>query len=216
MTAKASVLILLATMACSQSATMLIDGSTLNGGFETNTGTTHAEMSAWFNNPGPQSTAVRSGNAGQLANFGSYGAIVSLASNPTVNTGHSITVGDVFTAEFYLRDNTAGGNPVISWDLFYFGNENEIGFDEETSTDRVVVFSGSATATSTTYQAFDFTTAAVDPDSTAIGSTLYLRFYRTTGDGQFPVIDNVTLAVPETSTTLLGVLGAVLLFRRRR
>lgn len=128
-------------------ATVLINSSTRNGGFETNTNTTFADMDQWFNNPGVQSTAVRSG----LSQTGSWAGIVSLASNPTISTGHLLAAGDAFTLGFGHRDNVATGDPVINWQLFYFSDEGDIGFNAFTSTARVVLASDSVTATSTTY-----------------------------------------------------------------
>lgn len=209
----AQTLVISATLAASQAATVLIDGSSRNGGFESNTASTYADMNNWFNNPGPQTTSIRS----TLSRTGTYAAVVSLASNPTINTGHSITVGDAFDMGFYLRDNDSSGSPVVFWELFYFGNEGDGGFNEQTSTDRLVLFSGSATGTGSYVQTVNPTTTAIVADSEAIGSTLYLRFYRPAGDGQFPVIDDVTLSViPEPSSALLGGLGLMALLRRRR
>lgn len=194
-------------------ATVLINSSTRNGGFETNTNTTFADMDQWFNNPGVQSTAVRSG----LSQTGSWAGIVSLASNPTISTGHLLAAGDAFTLGFGHRDNVATGDPVINWQLFYFSDEGDIGFNAFTSTARVVLASDSVTATSTTYATAGFTPTATASGDPGIGSTVYLRFSRSTGDGQFPVIDNVTLSViPEPSSALLGLAGLVLFFRRNR
>jgi hypothetical protein len=194
-------------------ATVLIDSSTRNGGFETNTNTTYADMSLWFNNPGAQTTAVRS----NLSQTGSWAGIVSLASNPTISTGHLLAAGDAFTLGFGHRDNVTGGDPVINWQLFYFSNEGDIGFDPLTSTARVVLASDSVTSTSTTYATASFSPTAIASNNAGIGSTVYLRFFRSTGDGQFPVIDNVTLSViPEPSSALLGLTGLLLVWRRIR
>lgn len=193
--------------------TVLIDSSTRNGGFETNTNSSFADMSLWFNNSGPQTTAVRS----SLSQTGSWAGIVSLASNPTISTGHLLAVGDAFTLGFGHRDNFEGGNPVINWQLFYFSDEGDIGFDPLTSTARVVLSSDSVTASSTSYATASFTPTATASGDLGIGSTVYLRFFRSTADGQFPVIDNVTLSViPEPSSALLGLAGLLVAFRRSR
>jgi hypothetical protein len=193
--------------------TVLINSSTRNGGFETNTSNTFATMDQWFNNPGSQTTAVRS----SLSQTGSWAGIVSLASNPTISTGHLLAAGDAFTLGFGHRDDAAGGNPVINWQLFYFSDEGDIGFDPLISTARVVLSSDSVTASSTTYATAGFTPAATASGDPGIGSTVYLRFFRSTGDGQFPLIDNVTLSViPEPSSALLGLAGLFLVFRRNR
>lgn len=200
-------------LSVSHAATILIDSTTRNGGFETNTNTTFADMDQWFNNPGAQTTAVRS----NLSQTGSWAGIVSLASNPTISTGHLLAAGDAFTLGVGHRDNSAGGDPVINWQLFYFSDEGDIGFDPLGNNNRVVLASDSVTASSTTYATASFTPTATASGDPGIGSTVYLRFFRSTGDGQFPVIDNVTLSViPEPSSALLGLAGLVLVFRRNR
>lgn len=200
-------------LSVSHAATILIDSTTRNGGFETNTNASFSDMSLWFNNPGPQTTAVRS----NLSQTGSWAGIVSAASNPTISTGHLLAAGDAFTLGFGHRDNSAGGDPVINWQLFYFSDEGGIGFDPLTSTARVVLASDSVTASSTTYATASFTPTATASGDPGIGSTVYLRFFRSTGDGQFPVIDNVTLSViPEPSSAVLGLAGLLVAFRRNR
>lgn len=200
-------------MTLCQATTILIGSSTLNGGFETNTNTTYADMAEWFNNPGAQTTAIRS----TLALTGTYAAVVSLASNPTIDTGHILTANDAFTLSFGTRDNVAEGSPVINWQLFYFSNEGDIGFTPLGNTNRVVLSTDSVTAGSTTYATSTFTPTAIPGGDPGIGSTVYLRFFRTPADGQFPVIDDVSLTVvPEPKSALLGVAGLVALLRRRR
>ena len=196
-----------------QATTILIDNATRNGGFETNTNTTYADMATWFNNPGGQTTAVRS----NLSQTGSWAGIVSVASNPTVDTGHILTAADAFTLSFGYRDNSTGGTPVIQWQLFYFSNESDISFSPLSNTNRVVLATDSVTATHTTYATSTFTPAAILSGNPGINSTVYLRFFRSTGDGQFPVIDNVSLTViPEPNAALLGITGLLALSWRRR
>ena len=196
-----------------QATTILIDNSTRNGGFETNTNTTYADMATWFNNSGAQTTAIRS----NLPQTGSWAGVVSLSSNPTVDTGHILTADDAFTLSFGCRDNATGGNPAIQWQLFYFSNESAIGFSPLGNTNRVVLATDSVTATSTTYATSTFTPAAILSGNLGINSTVYLRFSRSTADGQFPVIDDVSLTViPEPNAALLGITGLLALSWRRR
>lgn len=191
---------------------ILIDNSTRNGGFETNTNTTYADMAEWFNNPGAQTTAVRNSSA----ETGSYAGVVSAASNPTIDTGKVLTADDAFTLNFGYRDNIAGGNPLIHWQLFYFSNEGDLGFTPLGNTNRVVLATNSVTASSTTYAKSSFSPTATPSSDPGIGSTVYLRFYRTAADGQFPLIDNVNLSVvPEPSSALLGIASLLALSWRR-
>lgn len=212
----------LAVIAAAQPAhasTVLINSTTRNGGFETGTGAAYSATSDWFNNPGSQSTSVR--NAAKHS--GSFAGIVSLASNPTNSSGHALSLGDQLDFSFWYRDDGAGGNPVLNWELFYYTDQNAPGFNAQTSTNRSDLFSGSLTATSTTYQQFTLPTTAQLSDAAAVGKTLYIRFYRTIGDGQFPLIDDVSLSytanvVVPTPAALPGglmLLGLATIRRRR-
>jgi len=224
-------LLLAAVIPCAtMAATTLIDPALHNGGFETRTAATYADGSDWFNyGAAPETTAVY----GSTKYAGTYGGTVSLASNPSVATGWAVASGDVYNLNFYgysTNVSLLAATPIV-WSLYYYSTESDVGFDKTTATSGVTLFSGNVTNTAITANSTwtSVSSTALDTlslDGTALanaaGKTLYLRFYRTAGDGTFPVIDNVTLtatAVPEPSAYGLlgaGTLAAFAGLRRRR
>lgn len=207
----------------------LISASVSNGGFESGTGA-YTTGTHWFNyGAGAETASVYTAPA----QTGSYAGIVSLGSNPSIGTSWSISAGDVYNLSFGARSSNVGAlvaNP-IRWELYYYTTQGEIGFDEVSATSGSVLFSGSITNSTVTANntwanvslgGFDTGTLSGATLEAAAGKELYLRFYRTAGDGSFPTIDNVTLtasAIPEPSTYGLlgaGSLVAVALVRRRQ
>ena len=178
-----------------------------NGGFESSTGTTYAQIAPWFNFAGNTSTA-----ASTDANFkrtGTLGASVSTSTtgkaSPGINTGHTIALGDTFDLTFWHRGHTG-----------FTGTEGVT----------VTLYSNSGPISSAIYYPVDSVWNAFIANNIAvaapnIGEILFLRFVNNSGNGtnKFSGLDDVTLTVspiPEPSAALLGSLGLFALLRRRR
>jgi hypothetical protein len=179
-----------------------------NGGFESSTGTTYAQIAPWFNFAGNTSTA-----ASTDVNFmrtGTHGASVSTPTtgkaSPGINTGHTIALGDTFDLTFWHRGHTG-----------FTGTEGVT----------VTLYSTSGPISSTIYFPVDsvwneFIANNIAVAAPNIGEILFLRFVNNSGNdtSKFSGLDDVTLTVspiPEPSSALLGaMIGSLALLRRRR
>jgi MYXO-CTERM domain-containing protein len=177
-----------------------------NGGFESSTGTTYAQIAPWFNF-GTHTTAASTD--ADFKRTGTLGASVSTTTlgkaSPGINTGHTIALGDTFDLTFWHRGHTG-----------FTGNEGVT----------VTLYSTSGFISSAIYFPVEsvwneFIANNIAVAAPNIGEILFLRFVNNSGNGtnRFSGLDDVTLTVspiPEPSAALLGSLGLFALLRRRR
>ncbi|MCH7227129.1 hypothetical protein [Haloferula sp. A504] len=121
-------------------------------------------------------------------------------------TDHTITIGETFTLTFYASTTWDGQDTRFGYSLIY-GNTSQVLATDDFVWDRAT--QGNLTGI---FQEVTLTgTATAAMDGTKVG----IMFEPEAG-GSFPVIDDVSLTViPESSTALLGGIGALLFLRRR-
>lgn len=200
---------------------ILVDTTTRNGGFESYTTDQgdgigrFTSMQYWFNYGGGSETAT-DGRSTNPVYAGTYSAIVSAASVPSINTGHAITAADQYTLAFANRSNSTTAYD-IRWVLYYYTNEGQGGFDETSDTTGTTLLSGTLTVPTVAWNVSTVASDAGFSNPGALGKTLYMRFERVSGAG-FPRVDDVTLSViPEPGTLgLVLAFGVAAVIRRHR
>jgi hypothetical protein len=199
-----------------QAATTLIDNSTLNGSFESGTGT--ATVTSWSSAPGQtlqrQNTLTHADGSWSLVlGRSNVGTLLGAA----INTGYSISTGDSFELSFSVRGAfQAETTDRAMWTLFYTSDNTLSGTATE-------LFSGSMAVGGATYASTGLLgTGAVG--AAADGKTLFLSLTPNTSDftnDEFARADQVFLSVtsvPEPSLPVMAGLAAITLsvIRRRR
>lgn len=105
---------------------ILVDTTTRNGGFESYTTDQgdgigrFTSIQYWFNYGAGFETST-DGRTTTTVYDGTYAGIVSLASVPSINTGHTITAADQYTLAFANRSNNTTAYD-IRWVLYYYTN----------------------------------------------------------------------------------------------
>ncbi|MEM9108440.1 MAG: PEP-CTERM sorting domain-containing protein [Planctomycetota bacterium] len=210
----------------SHAATILIDyddgvangiheAAVSNGGFESTPGNVNTpNADGWVpllepviqispNLPSPVggNNAVAGGDANQDLSFGR-------------STGHTLALGDSFTAEYDWRD-AFGWNPGETIGLILFYTANNL-IDGTRTT--LFTFNSGSEENNNQWETESFGPTAPLADAGAAGKTLFVAFEGANLSGDaFARIDNVFLqVVPEPGSLALVALGSILMLRQRR
>jgi len=178
----------------------------LKGGF---TGFTNTSYSPWVSTGGGFASSLASPNGGG-ENY-----VIEAPSTLSVDTGHTIALGDTFNVGFSWRNGyNWESNRTISVDLYYTDDDTIDG----TATNIVSLDSGGY-ETKNVWQTESATGQSFN-DAAANGKKLFLKIQPHAPNGRYARVDNVYLdvtTVPEpSSTALLGLGGLALILRRRK
>jgi len=199
-------------------ASIIMDSTTLNGNFESGTGTTFNEQPSWWNGGTGNQTATAASTGLNLA--GSiYNAVLSdnNLSGGTLHsakTGYTIQTGDIFAVGFDWRDASGWeANDQVRVALVAYSGDTLAGSElwREWVSDKV-----------TTPVTWESVTGSISDLTGAVGRTLFIQAYGVNGggSGDFARMDNITVStIPEPSTPLLlfgGFLGVLMALRHRK
>lgn len=201
-------------LAGSAQGAVIINKDTLNGSFELGTGAT--VITNWIA-PNVANGYLSRGN--NLASEGAWSLIVgtnsasSQVGGGVINTGYSISQGDVFYFSFDLKA-AFNGDPEdqVAWAVYYT-SDNTIGGA------RTNLFNGEVVTEGQTYKSSGMLVSNAS-SAAAAGRTLFVSFgagLNMTAD-EFARVDNVVLSVvPEPSVMgAVAGLGIIGLLKRRR
>lgn len=206
------------------------EASVRNGGFEEGSaGQTFADTPVWssyFSPEGDSSTLTLNSNVqtGDLRGLASGFSGTGTRQHPTLTIPASdwtIAAGDVFTLSLDWRNGTNFnvGNHTFQMVLNVVNADGNLVFDPangEFSGERLLSRNDSL-ATAGEYQTFTSTSNPVPEGSPWIGNQVQVRLLNSGARTSFAIVDNVSLtAIPEPTAALLGSLGLLGLFRRRR
>lgn len=199
--------VLFALLVGTTKATVLIGGAVGNGDFETTAIGDFPSAGGWFPTgdsvPGSPVTNVEirdnfvspSGGNNAVVGENGFGSFPELDRNIARDTGHTLALGDSFTASYEWLDAENFGAPKAVEMVLYYTDNNTLG---GVRTD-LFVFNSGAADLSNDWEAEAFGPTAEVADAGAVGKMLFVRLDARAGSSSFARIDNVNLTLRDVS-----------------